>query len=397
MVERGPDFDGRLLVVGHDGNRALGLGVERAGQQSVAGERGDRRRSELGRAAQLADQRHGVVHERKRCLGRIRDHGGAGDSACVVQYGCGLGGAKIDKALVAGALDHALSGLAGGGVNIHGHDACLALACCRLALAYLGKQLLPQSGVVQLPALKAPALACGARGAVGQNIHGLQQQTAAGARGVDQRRKGFVLVIVDRQLALAQCGPAGLRQHQGGVVGAQHVSALAGAGRGGRQALEQRVARKVQAYARAALTQRKQQVNVGIGGVDIGATARGLGQAVAQRVLGAQGREARVAQLLCHAAGGNGDGGTGADDGLPGDVVNAVVQPIGILRLKAPEYHEHAARQARPQTGAVAFFELALKCSAAFQAADMRKSEAFKLIGECGLKALGAACVKFHG
>ena len=250
---------------------------------------------------------------------------------------------------------------------------------------------------MQLPALKTPVLARGTRGAVGQNIHGLQQQAAAGARGVDQRRKGFVLVIVGRQLALAQCGPADLRQHQGGVVGAQHVRALAGAGRCGRQALEQRVSRKVQADARAALAQRKQQVNIGVGGVDIGATARGLGQTVAQRVLGAQGRETRVAQLLGHAAGGNGDGGTGANNALPSDVVNAVVQPIGILRLKAPEYHEHAARQARPQTGAVAFFELALKCSAAFQAADMRKSEAFKLIGECGLKALGAACVKFHG
>ena len=198
VVERRPNFDGRFLVVGHDGDRALGLGVERAGQQSVAGERGDRRRGKLGRAAQLADKRHGVVHKRQRRLGGVCDHGGTGDGARVVQYGCGLGGAKVDKALVAGALDHALSGLARGGVNIHGHDACLAFACCRLALACLGKQLLPQSGVVQLPALKAPALACGARGAVGQNIHGLQQQTAAGARGVDQRRKGFVLVIVGR-------------------------------------------------------------------------------------------------------------------------------------------------------------------------------------------------------
>ena len=141
--------------------------MERAGQQSVAGERGDRCRSEFGRAAQLADQRHGVVHERKRCLGRIRDHGGAGDSARVVQYGGGLGGAKIDKALVAGTLDHALGGLAGGGVDIYGHDARLALARCRLALACLGEQLLPQGGVVQLPALKAPVLAGGARSAVG--------------------------------------------------------------------------------------------------------------------------------------------------------------------------------------------------------------------------------------
>ena len=175
------------------------------------------------------------------------------------------------------------------------------------------------------------------------------------------------------------------------------MRALAGTGRRGRQALEQRVARKVQAYARATLTQRKQQVNVRVGGIDVGATARVLGQAVTQRVLGAQGREARVAQLLGHAAGGDGNGGAGADDVLPGDVVNAIVQLVGVLRLKAPEYHEHTARQARPQTGAVAFFELALKCSAALQPANMRKPEAFKLIGECGLKALGAACVKFHG
>ena len=113
--------------------------MERAGQQSVAGERGDRCGGKLGRAAQLADQRHGVVHERKRCLGRIRDHGGTGDGARMVQYGGGLGGAKIDKALVAGTLNHALGSLAGGGVNVYGHDACLPLARCRLALARLGK------------------------------------------------------------------------------------------------------------------------------------------------------------------------------------------------------------------------------------------------------------------
>ena len=161
--------------------------MERAGQQSVAGECGDRRRGKLGRAAQLTDERHGVVHERKRRLGRIRDHGGTGDGACMVQHGGGFGGAKIDKALVAGTLNHALGSLAGGGVNVYGDDARLALACRRLALARFGKQLLPQGSVVQLPALKAPALADGARGAVGQNVHGLQQQAAAGARGVDQR------------------------------------------------------------------------------------------------------------------------------------------------------------------------------------------------------------------
>ena len=167
VIERGPNLNSCLFIVGHDGNRVLGLGVERAGQQSVAGERGDRRRGKLGRAAQLADQRHGVVHKRQRRLGRICDHGGTGDGARVVQYGGGLGGAKIDKALVAGTLNHALGGLAGGGVDVYGHDACLPLACCRLALACLGKQLLPQGGVVQLPALKAPALAGGPRGAVG--------------------------------------------------------------------------------------------------------------------------------------------------------------------------------------------------------------------------------------
>ena len=232
--------------------------MERAGHKSIAGERGDRRGGKLGRAAQLADECHGVVHERKRGLGGVCDHGGTGDGARVVQYGGGLGGAKVDKTLVAGTLDHALGSLAGGGVDVYGHDARLPLARCRLALARLGKQLLPQGGIMQLPALKTPVLACKTRGAVSQNVHGFQQQTAAGARGVDQRRQGFVLVIVGRQLALAQCGPADLRQHQGGVVGAQHVRALAGTGRRGRQALEQRVARKVQAYARAALAQRKQ-------------------------------------------------------------------------------------------------------------------------------------------
>ena len=117
--------------------------MECAGHKAVAGEGGDRRGGKLGRATQLADQRHGVMHKRQRCLGRIRDEGGTGDGARVVQYGGRFGGAKIDKALVTGALDHALGGLAGGGVDVRGHDARLALTRCRLAPACLGKQLLP--------------------------------------------------------------------------------------------------------------------------------------------------------------------------------------------------------------------------------------------------------------
>ena len=113
--------------------------MERAGHKAIAGERGDRCRSKLGRTAKLADQRHSVVHERQRGLGGVRDDGGAGDGARVIQHGGGLGGAKIDKALVAGALDHALGGLAGGGVNVHGDDARLALTCRGFALARLGE------------------------------------------------------------------------------------------------------------------------------------------------------------------------------------------------------------------------------------------------------------------
>ena len=138
-------------------------------------------------------------------------------------------------------------------------------------------------------------------------------------------------------------------------------------------------------------------MDIGVGSIDIGATACGLGQAIAQCVLGAQGREARVAQLLGHTTGSDGNGGAAADDVFPGNVVNGIVQLVGILCLKASEHHKHAAGQARPQTGAVAFFELALKRSAALQAADMRKPEPLELVGECGFKALGAACIKFHG
>ena len=117
--------------------------MERAGHKAIAGERGDRCRSEFGRAAQLADQRHGVVHERKRGLGGVCDYGGAGDSACMVQHGGWFGSAEVDETLVAGALDHTLGSLAGGGVDVYGHDARLALARRRLALARLGKQLFP--------------------------------------------------------------------------------------------------------------------------------------------------------------------------------------------------------------------------------------------------------------
>ena len=63
VVERGPNLNSRLLVIGHDGDGARGLGMERAGHKAIAGKRGDRRGGKLGGAAQLADERHGIVHE----------------------------------------------------------------------------------------------------------------------------------------------------------------------------------------------------------------------------------------------------------------------------------------------------------------------------------------------
>ena len=103
----------------------------------------------------------------------------------MVQRGGGLGGAKVDKTLVAGALDHALGSLAGGGVDICGHDARLALACCRLALARSASSCSHRAASCSCQPSKPQCLACGAGAAVGQNVHGFQQQAAAGARGID--------------------------------------------------------------------------------------------------------------------------------------------------------------------------------------------------------------------
>ena len=217
--------------------------------------------------------------------------------------GC-LGGTEINKALVACALDDELGVLARSAVGIGGHNAHAALTCSLFALTRFVKQALPGVCVVELPAPKAPAFAAGSGSAVEHDIDGLEQDTATCTRGVDEYRTCIGLVVFGLGGRGAGLRPARLRQQQGGVVGTQHMGCGAFSGACGLrgQALEQRLARKVEVEARATLAQREHEVRIGVGGVHVGAAPRLINQAVADGVLHAQGRELRVAQLIGDAA-----------------------------------------------------------------------------------------------
>ena len=331
-------------------------------------------------------------------LGRVAHEYGAAHGSRMREDGRRLCGAKIDEALEPGALDHALGIGAVLAVGVGGNNAHVAFGCGGLALVGLGAHALPGVRIVQECGLKAPVLAGLAGGAVEHLVHGLDQKTAARARKVDERRSRIQLVVVGRELARAKLAPAHLRQHERGVVGAEHVGrgALGRARGGARQALEQRVAREIDVQARAALAEREQQAHVGVGRVGVGALAGLVGQAIAHGVLNAQGREVRVAERVGGAGGAHGKACARREDVLPSDVVGGLVERVGVGGVKARDHGEHAARQARPHAGAVGGFDGALKGHAALEPAHVLKPERAHLVGKGVFEPLGAACVEFH-
>lgn len=189
--------------------------------------------------------------------------------------------------------------------------------------------------------------------------------------------------------------PADLREQEGGVVGPQHVRAVLAGGLA-RQALEQRVAGEVELQAGTVAAQREEDARVGVVHVDVGTTPGDLDKAVAQSVLHAQGGEVRVAQFIGGAARGDGEGGAGAQDVLPGNGARALVKAIGIAAVEARDGDEDAAGETRPQADAVCVGEPAGEGDPALEAADLACAELAKLVGKRDFEALGAARVELE-
>ncbi len=281
----------------------------------------------------------------------------------------------------AGGTKGAADGRGGAGTIVERDDAQAlgALGPGLGALVGLGKQPVPGLGVVAEPVVKAPARPQQAGRAVKGRARGLHHELAGTAKGHGQH--GGVLA--------AAAVPGAGREQRGGVVAAQAHEAVVGVAAAG-AAVEERLAGKVDAAGGASAAHTHDDGKAGVAHVDAGAAALAVLEAVADGVLGAQGHELRVAQLVVGAVGVDGKGGAQGEVALPLDVVDAVVELVGVGGVDVGEHEGHARGDAAPQADAVGVLERAGEGHLAVQGAHARGTQARKLAGEQLLKALGA-------
>ena len=326
------------LVVRHDGQATAG-GAEGLLEDVVAREDGDGLADEgfpkgCARAgAQVGNEGEKARQLGEGDLGRVDDD--AADDLGVADSGNGefaddflrVGLGEDHAVREAGCLEDAARARDGVTGNVGGKNARRAVARRVDAPERLFAQGEPRGFVVLRPCFEPPVVALEAGRAVGEDLGCLQHDAAASAAGIDQDGEdggGAVVRGGGRRVARACHGvragllPAKLRQGQRGVVGPQHVGG-AGADCLAREALEQRVAGKVEVQAGAVSAQREQDARVGVIHVHVGATAGDLDEAVAQGILHAQGGIMGVAQLIARAARRDGDGCARREDVLPSD------------------------------------------------------------------------------
>ena len=128
------------------------------------------------------------------------------------------------------------------------------------------------------------------RSAIEKLLGRLEHQAAARTAGVNKDERGCALAILVLVRGLgAQYRPSTLRERKGGVIGAKHVmGGVAVSGLTGKAA-EQRVSREVEMQTCAVVANGEGDACTGIFGIDVGASAGCLKQAVADGILHAQG------------------------------------------------------------------------------------------------------------
>ena len=253
-----------------------------------------------------------------------------------------VGGGDGDKAAEAGFAQDLAGEFRGAAIGVGGDDGGGATGGSGFALACLVQEHGPQLGVVLTPALKAPVRAGKAGSAVEQHVCRLELNAAARAGKVDEERIGGCGGVGDTVGLLgAHVRPGGLRECERCVVGTQDVG-RARTGCIAREALEQRVAGKVEVQAGFVVADGEQQARVRVLGVDHGAGAGGIDQVVADGVLQALRREVRVAELIVDAAHGDRNGGERREDGLPGELLGVLVQILGIVAAKTANKDKYA-------------------------------------------------------
>ncbi len=114
--------------------------------------------------------------------------------------------------------------------------------------------------------------------------------------------------------------------------------------------------------------------------VHVRARAARLGQAVADGILESQCAEVRVLERVVGPVDRHGDAGVLDDDRLPGQLVGAGVERFGIGAGETADDDVDAAREARPEAGALGVRWLALKGDAAFERTNAREAKGTELV-----------------
>lgn len=123
-------------------------------------------------------------------------------------------------------------------------------------------------------------------------------------------------------------------------------------------AILKRGAREVDVDGRSPSVKVYLNEQVGVLRVDIGTFAALIAQAVADGILHAQRRIARVTQLVVGATGVHGNRRAGGNDILPGNVTHARIEAIGVGCLDAFEHQQDTARDTRPQQRGIGPFKI---------------------------------------
>ena len=104
-------------------------------------------------------------------------------------------------------------------------------------------------------------------------------------------------------------------------------------------ATEQCITRKVEMQTCPVVADGQGDARTGVFGIDVGASAGGLKQAVADGVFYAQGAKAGVAQVVVGTASGDGDSDAFGQDLFPGNLARAGIEGIGVAGVKAIDDH----------------------------------------------------------
>ena len=255
------------------------------------------------------------------------------------------------------------------------------LAAVGCALFGLVEQRLPKLRLMAAPTKETIVRAQQAGRDIGGHQRSLDQQGAGAAHRIDQ------CAAVRGDLR-----PAGAQQHRRGEILLQWrdagIAAIA--------ALVQRPTGQIERDLCHRAAHQHMHAQVGRVGVDIRSFAADLTQAVDDGVLHALLRELRIAQAVVHAMRVDRDRAGRRDVSFPCKLFHGGVKTIGADFLDLQQRHQDAARETRPQTGAVGGLERAFEVHAGNGLLDLAGAERREFVREQFFEALRAGGEKRH-